>query len=105
MQDNKSAIKLTVEVDYDPGKDKLIVPDAFVAAYDVNDRHIASAPVRKNRAELKISADLRGHAIRLFHAQTTLVPDEKSSVARLRKSAAIEKRFFIGPKATDLRVK
>ena len=105
MQDKNEPIYLTVEVDYDPGKEKLVVPDAVVAAYDVNDRHIASAPVRENRAELKIPADLRGHAICLFHAQTALVPEERSSVARLRKCAAIEKRLFIGPKATDLRVK
>ncbi len=47
MQDKNEPIYLTVEVDYDPGKEKLVVPDAVVAAYDVDDRHIASAPVRE----------------------------------------------------------
>jgi hypothetical protein len=105
MRKCKSSIKLTVEVEYERGEKNLPIPQAFVAAYDLNDCFITSAPVRQGLAQLNIPVELDENNIRLFHAATEFALDKAPTLARLKKVAAVEKRVFITTQVPELRVK
>ena len=47
-------IRLTVEVEYDRGEDRMAVPDVLVVAFDDKGRTIASAPVLHGHADLTL---------------------------------------------------
>jgi len=101
---SQSDIKLSVDVEYDRGEEKLPVPDAFVVAFDDTGDKIASATVKKGCADLKLPACTAGQTIRIFHASTGFNLKETSSIARLQRYLAVEKRYFVNPDANDLRV-
>jgi len=96
-------ITLTVSVDHTPGEEKMQV-ETFVLAYDSKDRHLATAPVKKGCAVLKLPEEVTGETIRIFHASDEFGLKVSASLARLQRYMPEERRYYVTPRAADLRL-
>jgi len=101
----QSTITLEITAEYDPGEDKLPPQDAFVVAFDKHNCKITSAAIKKGCAELKIPAQFAGQSIRLFHAPIQFGLTDDSSITRLQRYQAFEKRFYVDSSLRHLHYK
>jgi len=98
---NKESTPFEIKVNFKGETEETQPPNTVVYAFDSTGKFLASAPLKKERAEINLPESVLGRAVKFLFGPP-LDKDEVIKISRLRRKGAFERRLLIDPEDMSL---